>query len=112
MCYRCGTMKAPPPNPEPNPELVTTTIDGITPGGRPFRITTKWRPGSCDVASRHFDWLPAFGVGNVGIPMYRNCWYGELYYYLTRSAEVPEYLLRNCFATYEGGQQFNHPSLK
>lgn len=90
---------------------ITTTIEGTTPQGRPFSIETTYTTITGMPAKRQFNWLPVGGAGNVGVPMYAHCWYGELYYYLTREGEVPDYLARNCFATFEGGQKFNHPSL-
>lgn len=90
---------------------IHSVIEGTTPQGRPFSIETSYDAGTGLPVVRRLNWLPVGDVGNIGVPMYRECWYGELYYYLTREGEVPDYLARNCFATFEGGQKFNHPSL-
>ena len=86
------------------PTLQITTLDGSTPKGRTFTLETTWDTETGKETRRRLQWH-AFGeVGPVGVPMYPQCWYGQLYFELTRNGTVCDETARNCFMTYEGGQ--------
>lgn len=83
---------------------MNTIINGETPTGRKFTIETKWNDETLEEVSRHFQWHQQGEIGPIGIPMYKLCWFGQLYFELTRYGQVCDATARNCFATYEGGQ--------
>jgi hypothetical protein len=85
-------------------KTTSTTIEGETPAGRKFVIETKWDSDTSQEVSRRFEWLPHGEVGIIGVPMHRLCWFGQLYFELTRYGFICDETAKNCFATHEGGQ--------